>query len=158
MAWDEWEQLKAQAAERHSAKMELNQLAPDPGGSEGGDSAQGDLRVNQRDLAAVGDAAYQLYQGFTHYSGYARTASVTAAGGLKKQGFALGAALDHVAERWAEQTRSLLDATAHISNHLDYTKGAHAGDEVYIAGTISSISTLDGGFDHRSGQSGSGQN
>lgn len=156
MAWDEWEQLKAQAAERHSAKMELNQLAPDPGGSGGGDRAQGDLRVNQRDLAAVGDAAYQLHQDFTHYSGYARTASVTAAGGLKNQGFALGAALDHVAERWAEQTRSLLDATAHISNHLDYTKGAHAGDEVYIADTISSISTLDDGFDHRSGQSGSG--
>lgn len=152
MAWDEWEQLKAQAAERHSTKMELNQLPADPGGSGGGDSPQGDLRVNQKDLAAVGDAAYQLHQSFTHFSTYARAASLTAAGGLKKQGFALGAALDHVAERWADQTRSLLDATAHISNHLDYTKGAHAGDEVYIASSISSISTLDDGFDHRSGQ------
>ena len=152
MAWDEWEQLKTQAAERHSAKMELNQVPADPGGSGSGDSPQGDLRVSQKDLAAVGDAAYQLHQDFAHFSTYARTASLTAAGGLKKQGFALGAALDHVAGRWADQTRSLLDATAHISNHLDYTKGAHAGDEVYIAGSISSISTLDDGFDHRSGQ------
>ncbi|MEV6546631.1 hypothetical protein [Streptomyces sp. NPDC051665] len=153
MAWDEWEQLKSQAAERHSAKMELNQLPADPGGGGGsGDGPQGDLRVSQKDLATVGDAAYQLHQDFTHFSTYARAASLTAAGGLTKQGFALGAALDHVAERWADQTRSLLDATAHISNHLDYTKGAHAGDEVYIADSISSISTLDDGFDHRSGQ------
>lgn len=42
MAWDEWEQLKAEAAERHrngaggpaapAARMRLNQLAPDGGG------------------------------------------------------------------------------------------------------------------------------
>jgi hypothetical protein len=152
MAWDEWEQLKAQAAERHSAKMELNQLPADPGGGSSGDSPQGDLRVSQKDLAAVGNAAYQLHQDFAHYSDYARTASLTAAGGLKKQGFALGPALDHVAERWVDQVQSLLDATAHISNHLDYTKGAHAGDEVYIASAISSLSTLDDGFDQRPGQ------
>ncbi|MFJ9246922.1 hypothetical protein [Streptomyces sp. NPDC101776] len=33
MAWDEWEQLKARAAERHSAKTEVNQLPLAPGGS-----------------------------------------------------------------------------------------------------------------------------
>ncbi|MFD5076999.1 hypothetical protein [Streptomyces sp. NPDC058371] len=147
MAWDEWEQLKAEAAERQPTKMQLNQLPADPGGS--GGIPEGDLRVSQTDLAAVGDAAYQLHQDFTHYSDHARIASMTAAGGLRDQGFALGAALDHVAERWVDQAQSLLDATAHISNHLDYTKGAHAADEVYIAGTLSSISTLDEGFDHR---------
>ncbi|MGW2745705.1 hypothetical protein [Streptomyces sp. NPDC001450] len=152
MAWDEWEQLKTQAAERHSTKMELNSIPADPGGSASGDSPQGDLRVSQKDLAAVGDAAYQLHQDFSRYSDHARLASIKAAGGLKDQGFALGAALDHVAERWVDQVQSLLDATAHISNHLDYTKGVHARDEAYIAGTISSISTLDEGFDQRTGQ------
>lgn len=130
MAWDQWEQLKAQAAERHSTKMELNQLPGDPGQGAGGDSHQGgDLCVSQKDLAAVGNAAYQLHQGF-----------------------ALGAALDHVAERWVDQVQTLLDATAHISNHLDYIKGVHARDEAYIAGTLSSIPTLDAGFDQRTGQ------
>ncbi|MEU3978734.1 hypothetical protein AB0F77_01270 [Streptomyces sp. NPDC026672] len=33
MAWDEWEQLKALAAERHATKMQLNQLPADAGGS-----------------------------------------------------------------------------------------------------------------------------
>ena len=43
------------------------------------------------------------------------------------------------------------DACAHISNHLDYTKNAHAGDEIHIAGTLSSIADLDKGFDERKG-------
>ncbi|WP_156726823.1 amino acid ABC transporter permease [Streptomyces apocyni] len=32
MAWDEWEQLKAQAAERQATQMQLNQRPADPGG------------------------------------------------------------------------------------------------------------------------------
>ncbi|MGW7045941.1 hypothetical protein ACWGDT_25275 [Streptomyces avermitilis] len=149
MAWDEWEQLKseAQARQQSATHMQLNQLPADPGG----DSTQGDLRVSQKDLASVGDAAYELHQGFEHFSDLARMSSIKAAGGLKSEGYAIGAALDHVAQHWVDQVQTLLDATAHISNHLDYTKGAHAGDEVYIAGTLSSIATLDQGFDERKG-------
>ncbi|GAA2291212.1 hypothetical protein GCM10010234_35400 [Streptomyces hawaiiensis] len=151
MAWDEWEQLKGEALRRQqgSTHMQLNQLAPEPSG--GGGNQQGDLRVNQKDLASVGDAAYKLHQDFERFSDHARISSMKAAGGLKAEGFEIGSALDHVAERWVDQVQTLLDATAHISNHLDYTKGAHAGDEVYIAGTISSIATLDKGFDERKG-------
>lgn len=150
MAWDEWEQLKGEAQRRQqgSTHTQLNQLA-DPGG--GGSNPQGDLRVSQSDLAAVGNAAYELHQAFEHYSDHARISSMKAAGGLKSEGYEIGAALDHVAEHWVDQVQSLLDATAHISNHLDYTKGAHAGDEVYIAGTLSSIAALDKGFDERKG-------
>ncbi|MET7355167.1 hypothetical protein [Streptomyces mirabilis] len=32
MAWDEWEQLKNQAAHKQSARMQLNQLPADGGG------------------------------------------------------------------------------------------------------------------------------
>lgn len=78
-----------------------------------------------------------------------RGSSQKAASGLKSEGYALGGALDHVSAQWVAQVQSLLDATAHISHHLDYTKGAHAGDEVFVAGTLSSISTLDAGFDER---------
>lgn len=150
MTWDEWEQLKGEALQRQQASthMRLNQLPADSGGSA---DPQGDLHVNQQDLAAVGDAAYELHQAFQHDSDLARASSLKAAGGLKSEGLDIGAALEHVAEHWVDQVRSLLDATAHISNHLDYTKGAHAGDEVYIAGTLSSIATLDAGFDERKG-------
>ncbi len=60
-----------------------------------------------------------------------------AAGGPESEGFALGAALDHVAEHWVDQVQTLLDACAHISNHMRCTKNQHAADESYIAGTLS---------------------
>ncbi|MEV7245512.1 hypothetical protein AB0N92_30315 [Streptomyces sp. NPDC093248] len=150
MAWDEWEQLKGDALQRAQGQthMRLNHISPDSGGTA---NRQGDLRVNQTDLAGVGDAAYDLYQAFQHDSDLARINSLKAAGGLASEGFEIGSALDTVAQHWVDQARTLLDATAHISNHLDYTKGAHAGDEVYISGTLSGIATLEKGFDERKG-------
>ncbi|WCN03591.1 hypothetical protein [Streptomyces sp. M92] len=145
MAWDEWEQLKAAAAERHSTRMQLNQYP----GDRGGEGTQGDLEVGHKDLEAVGKAAHELFDDFTRYSDHARAASEVAASGLKSEGFDLGAALAHVAERWGEQAKTLLDACAHISNHLRFTKNQHDADESYIAGVVSSITALDAGFDDR---------
>ncbi|WP_030419608.1 hypothetical protein [Streptomyces sp. NRRL F-5065] len=147
MAWDEWEELKARAADRQPTRMRLNQYPAD----QGGDGTQGDLVVGHKDLEAVGKAAHDLFDDFTAYSGHARVASEAAAGGLKGEGFALGGALDHVTERWGEQTKTLLDACAHIANHLRRTGVQHASDHAYIRGVVSSISVLDEGFDTRKG-------
>ncbi|MEV6749716.1 MULTISPECIES: hypothetical protein [unclassified Streptomyces] len=146
MTWDEWEQLKTAAAEKKSAAMQLNRVPDESGGSP---APGGDLKVNQQDLAAVGDAAFKLFDNLGKYGRDAWSISQTAAKDLSTQGFALGGALDHVQARWEEQLKTLLDACAHISNHMDFTKGAHAGDEYYIYGVVSSISTLDDGFTER---------
>ncbi|MFK4147957.1 hypothetical protein [Streptomyces sp. NPDC004065] len=61
MAWQEWEQLKAQAADAHSARMQLNQYPAD----QGGDGTQGDLVVGHEDLEAVGRAAHDLFDHFS---------------------------------------------------------------------------------------------
>ncbi|PZH15840.1 hypothetical protein C1I97_07500 [Streptomyces sp. NTH33] len=148
MAWDEWEQLKAEAAQRRSAQMQLNQIA-DPGGGSG--PPRGDLTVSQKDLKAVGDAAYELYKDFNQYSDLARTSSMAAAEGLAGQGFLIGEALDHVAVRWVDQVRNLLDACVHIYSHLDFTKAVHKGDDERTYAALSSISTLDKGFDQHRG-------
>ena len=55
MAWDEWEQLKADAAERRSTGMQLNQYPADGGGGGGsGQSHSGDnsdrIHVNHDSL------------------------------------------------------------------------------------------------------------
>ncbi|MFD0317386.1 hypothetical protein [Streptomyces flavalbus] len=135
MAWEEWERLKTTS-----------------GQTDAGDQApRGDLVAGQKDLAAVGKAAHDLFEDFHAYSGHARVATEAAAGGLRAEGFALGPALSHVAERWTEQTRTLLDACAHISNHLRFTRTQHAADDTYIAGAVSSITLLDEGFDDRKG-------
>ncbi|MEU5538511.1 hypothetical protein [Streptomyces sp. NPDC020362] len=149
MAWDEWERLKADAQKRDATHMQLNQLA-DPGGG-GGDVHHGDLTVCEKDLKAVGDAAFSLYTDFNQCSDLARISSMKAAGGLTDQGYLIGEALDHVAVRWVDQVQSLLDACVHIYSHLDYTQAVHKGDEERVYATLSSISTLDQGFDQHRG-------
>ncbi|WP_405990428.1 hypothetical protein [Streptomyces sp. NBC_00986] len=147
MTWDEWEQLKSQAARKQSARMRIDQLPADGGGS----TPQGDLTVSNKDLAAIGDRAFKLWEDLGRYGRDASSSSRTAASDLTAQGFGLGGAVDHVQKRWEEQVTSLLDACGHISNHMDYTKKAHQGDEFYISGQISSISTLDKGFSEGTG-------
>ncbi|GAA3231544.1 hypothetical protein MTQ10_17860 [Streptomyces sp. XM83C] len=140
MAWDEWEQLKKEAATRRETAMQIDHVPPEPG------EPQGDLKVNQQDLAAVGDSAFKLYTKLAKHGRDAWSPSQSAAQDLTSQGFDLGSGLHRVQERWEKQLQTLLDAVGHISNHMDYTKNAHAGDEHYISGLVSKISVLDQGF------------
>ncbi|GAA1297406.1 MULTISPECIES: hypothetical protein [Streptomyces violaceusniger group] len=141
---DEWAQIKSEAAQRQETHMRLNQV-DGPGGTAPSPAAQkGDLSVKAKDLAAIGDAAFKLYQRLDKDGDHAQTTSATAAKDLKDD-FDIGGALSEVVETWRTQVNSLLAACAHISNHLDYTKKAHAGDEHYIAASFS-YETLDENF------------
>ncbi|MEV5432029.1 hypothetical protein [Streptomyces sp. NPDC052701] len=48
MAWDEWEQLKQDAAQRHGAQMQLDQLPPGDGAGPSTSSVTGGLTSNKR--------------------------------------------------------------------------------------------------------------
>jgi len=146
MAWDEWERLKAAAADGAGTQMQLNGLPS--GDSVGkGRGENGDLKVNQTDLAAIGNQAFKLHERLWDKARVSIPSSDRAATDLTAQGFELGSALRHVSKRWEKQLKSLMDACAHISNHLDFTKNAHQGDEHFIQRKMSSISALDKGFD-----------
>lgn len=155
MAWEEWEQLKSQAAERQSAHMQLNQTDPGMGG---GPTAQpgsyGDLQVSEAGLAKIGEHAHGLFERLWDEARLAVPSTDKAAGSLTTQGFALGGALQHVSTRWDEQLKSLRDACGHISNHMRVTKKLHAGDEDYIQRQMSSIDALEAGFNERVGKPG----
>ncbi|AZK96851.1 hypothetical protein GTW66_11220 [Streptomyces sp. SID5473] len=145
MAWEEWDELKASAAERSSGEMQLNGLPDDERPPAVG---TGDLQVTQKDLAAVGDHAYKLYNRLWPEVRQAVVPSTDRAGdGLTSQKFALGAALKHVATRWDKQLGTLMDACAHISNHMDLSNKTHRDDDEWIRRSMSSIQTLDRGFD-----------
>jgi hypothetical protein len=146
MAWDEWERLKTSAGEGSSARMRLNGLPPEDKAPTG--DGAGDLKVSQTDLAAVGDEAYKLYNKLWPQARVAMASSSEAANYLAKEGFALGGALKHVADRWENpQLKSLMDACAHISNHMDFSGKSHQDDDAFIQRKMSSIVTLDEGFD-----------
>ncbi|MEV2217927.1 hypothetical protein AB0H86_41970 [Streptomyces sp. NPDC050997] len=140
MAWEEWDQLKSEAAERGSTHMRLNQLAPDGGGGGGG----GDLVVNQDDLGAVGHEAHGLHgdlHGQADVAGmgmdkHGSGSTMQAATELSSSNFALGDSLSLTVEIWTSQVNSLLDACAAISNHLDFSKKLHANDDAAIAAAV----------------------
>src|SRR5690606_1523029 len=58
MAWDEWEQIKAEVAQKQATSMQLNRVAPDPG--HGGGGAAPDLVVHDDQLGKLGNMAYDL--------------------------------------------------------------------------------------------------
>ncbi|MFP1627866.1 hypothetical protein ACLB9X_22455 [Streptomyces sp. 5K101] len=59
MAWDEWEQLKTEAAERHSTQMQLNQYPAEQGGGELGATSE-NLKSDKRAWVKAGDGIKRL--------------------------------------------------------------------------------------------------
>ncbi|WP_413753517.1 hypothetical protein NRF20_28280 [Streptomyces sp. R-74717] len=139
MTWNEWEQAKAEAAERHAARTRLNQLPTGTGGS-----SRGDLVVHQDDLGAVGHDAFVLHghlgkQADIAGAGMSKNgagSTMQAAAALKSHHFATGPVMESAVELWTTRTKSLLQACAHISNHLDFTKKSHAKDDELIAAEL----------------------
>ncbi|MFI6205627.1 hypothetical protein ACIBAI_04420 [Streptomyces sp. NPDC051041] len=61
MAWEEWERLKAAAVAQHSARMQLNQLPADQGGTgPGGGGTSGRLRSDKAVWSAAAEGVGDL--------------------------------------------------------------------------------------------------
>lgn len=143
MAWEEWEQLKADAARKQSASMELNHLqnTNSAGGAAG---AGGDLVVHQDDLGAVGHEAFILHDHLRKGADIAGAgsgkghegSSMQAAASLKSHHFVMGSAIEKTVDIWTAQVKSVLQACAHISNHLDFSKKLHSKDDERIAADL----------------------
>ncbi|AZM59723.1 MULTISPECIES: hypothetical protein [unclassified Streptomyces] len=143
MAWDEWERLKAQAADRQSTRMRLNQ-APAQGGPGGGEAP--DLVVRQDDLGAVGHDAFVLHGDLVKKVDIAGAglnsdqagSTHQAATALSGSHFTLGDELMTTLSVWESQVKAVRQACAHISNHLDFSKKLHANDDAGVAAVIRS--------------------
>ncbi|CAL9437712.1 hypothetical protein [Streptomyces sp. enrichment culture] len=129
MAWGDWEQAKQDAATR----MRLNQLPPDARGP----AVNADLVVHDRVLGSLGDMARDLREAVSRDGDHARAATAEAASELAADGLGLGGAMRAVHDAWTTKLATLKDACAHISNHLDYSRSAHAKDEQKIVADFS---------------------
>ncbi|MFI6289506.1 hypothetical protein ACIBCM_33015 [Streptomyces sp. NPDC051018] len=119
----EWAQAKADAA------MRLNRVPDEPGVPRGPGGGSGDLLVRGDDLGLIGRAAYRLRGGLASAGKHAAEATRGAAGELGGGRFTTGPALTGLAGAWDNQVKALLEACAHISNHLDFTTKVHGEDE-----------------------------
>ncbi|MER6350025.1 hypothetical protein ACWC10_30400 [Streptomyces sp. NPDC001595] len=139
MTWDEWERAKTQASDAHTARMQLNQAEPGPSGSGGAD-----LIVHQDDLGAVGHEAFILHGELKKRADIAGAGidkngsgtTMQAAAALKSHHLGLGSELETTVEVWTSQVKHVLQACAHISNHLDYSKKLAAQEDKGIAAEI----------------------
>lgn len=132
----EWAELRAAAAERTA--MQINSVPAEGGGGGGGK----DLVVNRDDLGAIGNDAYDLLGRLAKEGDIARPTTFDAAIALTNGNFVSGSAVLKVHDYWQTHLRTLLDACAQISNHLDYSKAQHAKDEVKIVGDLTRVSAL----------------
>ncbi|KIE23492.1 hypothetical protein LK08_29660 [Streptomyces sp. MUSC 125] len=143
MAWDEWEQLKVRAAGRQPTAARLHGLPADASGL--GREGARDLVVRQDDLGAVGHKANTLYHEVkcqadiaVEADGNATGSSSQAVVNLKSHGFRTGGALETALEMWTSQVKSVLQACAHISDHLEYTAKLHSEDDARIGSVLRS--------------------
>ncbi|MEU5161835.1 hypothetical protein AB0G74_19845 [Streptomyces sp. NPDC020875] len=100
--------------------------------------------VRQDDLGAVGHEAFVLHGELKKKADIAGTgldaggsgSTMRAAAGLKSRNLGLGAELESTVGIWTSQVKHVLQACAHISNHLDFSKKLHARDDAKIATEI----------------------
>ncbi|MER5480842.1 hypothetical protein ABT026_28275 [Streptomyces sp. NPDC002734] len=130
MAWDEWAKLKAEAAARTEPGMRLNQLDAPAGG--GGGTGGEDLVVHDDQLGKLGNMAFELRERLHRDGDFARPATFRASVDMANDGLDTGSALTEVHDAWNTQLRTLLEACAHISNHLDFSRTQHAKDEDHV--------------------------
>jgi hypothetical protein len=133
---EEWAELRAAAAERTA--MRINSVPADGGGGGGGR----DLVVSRDDLGAIGNDAYDLLGRLAKEGDIARSSTFDAATALTNGNFVSGSGVLKVHDRWQTHLKTLLDACAQISNHLDYSKAQHAKDEAKVEGDLKRISVL----------------
>ncbi|MFJ4526090.1 hypothetical protein ACIP4Y_35045 [Streptomyces sp. NPDC088810] len=133
----EWTELRAAAAKRTA--MQIDSIPADGGGGGGGGN---DLVVNRDDLGAIGNDAYELLGRLAKEGDIARSSTFDAATALTNGNFVSGSAVLKVHDFWQNHLKTLLDACAQISNHLDYSKAQHAKDEAKIEGDLTRISVL----------------
>ncbi|MBM7440800.1 hypothetical protein [Streptomyces sp. HB132] len=133
---EEWAGLKAEAATR----MQLNGAPTrDPDASPTG----ADLVVHDDELGKIGHFAYRLHSNLKADGKHARTTSKAAGTSLTSDGFEMGKALTSASTAWAKQVGALVDACAHISNHLDYTKASKKKDDEWVATQVSASKISD---------------
>ncbi|UFR04372.1 hypothetical protein KBP30_25810 [Streptomyces sp. Go40/10] len=133
MAWDEWEQLKAAAADRHSARMQLNQL---PMGMGGGGKVQGRLRSDKAAWSAAGEGVGSLRDGL----GKALTKLQQGQTGLDKESVCLTAAAQKgVYESWERRVTDVSDLCRGLAEVLNKTGHDQLRTDEAIKGEIAGL-------------------
>ncbi|MFI6050622.1 hypothetical protein ACIBCO_11085 [Streptomyces violascens] len=119
MAWDEWEQLKADAVARGGAtRMQINGVPPDGANASAGSEVTGGLKTTKAAWVKAGVGVSDQREGL----GKALTALSEGQKGLgPTEGCLTAAAQDKVHASWARYVRDLSEKCAALQGVLDQT-------------------------------------
>ncbi len=100
--------------------------------------------MHQDDLGDVGHEAFILHGELKKKADVAGAgvdksgsgSTMQAAAALKSHNLGLGTELESTVEIWTSQVKHVLQACAHISDHLDYSKKLHAQEDARIGAEI----------------------
>ncbi|MFF1418234.1 hypothetical protein [Streptomyces sp. NPDC058280] len=142
MAWQEWEQIKAELTTRQGAQMRLNQLAP-----AGGGGATPDLASSPAEKQAAAKAINDDLEPGVERDGKHATETVNAVvkefGARDGYGWDTSAALKKAHETWEGQVNALLGRLATEKNLLSATAAGFQNNELDIAAQMARQSRID---------------
>ncbi|MFJ6076462.1 hypothetical protein ACIQFU_37530 [Streptomyces sp. NPDC093065] len=154
MAWEEWEQLKAAAAERQSAHMQLNQLPADQSGTSASPTygpPSGRLRSDKAAWSKSGEGLGELRAGM----GKALTKLEDAQTGLDEKGaFLTATAQLDVFDSWARRVKDIDAWCDGLADVLEKTGNDQLRTDEAIRAEIAAlnVSAKDGSASHGSGR------
>ncbi|MFI2432031.1 hypothetical protein [Streptomyces sp. NPDC018693] len=142
MAWEEWEQLKAQALARSQNGMQLNGVA-EAGGA--GATGAPDFRTNKPGKKiAVNALRVELPEGTKEAGSHPDESSSAAA--REFSGWETGSGLTSAHEEWGLQVQGLL---GRLDRDLGALEGSHGHFQYVDHGVGSQLAQLDSGVDPR---------
>ncbi|MFE7512667.1 hypothetical protein ACFU8I_15835 [Streptomyces sp. NPDC057540] len=145
MGWDEWEQIKADAAAGPSASMRLNQLAPAAGGGGVGNPDMASSPAAKK--AAVKALNDDLEPGVTRDGKHAAETTkdaVRAFGAKDGNGWDTSGALRRAHETWEKQVKMLLGRLSSEKQALGATGTSMRNNELDIAARLARQSRIQG--------------
>ncbi|MER5988618.1 hypothetical protein [Streptomyces sp. NPDC001787] len=141
MAWEEWEQIKADVTSRHAGQMQLNQLAPATGG------VAPDLASNPAEKQAAAKAINDDLEHDVERDGKHAAESVNAAvkefGARDGYGWETSRELKKAHKTWEKQVKALLSRLAWEKRALGKTGIDFQNNDLDIAAHLARQSRID---------------
>jgi hypothetical protein len=138
MAWNEWEQIKAEGAQRQLTQLQLNRLDGGPGVSGGAGGTPDFVSTPAQKKAAANTIETELEPDTKKATEHADETTGTTIRGFDGWDTAVG--LKKVATTWDQQVKALMGRLAFEKGALRRTSGFFVGNDKAIGAQVRTIS------------------
>ncbi|MER6994685.1 hypothetical protein [Streptomyces sp. NPDC000410] len=144
MAWEEWDQIKAEVTTRQADQMRLNQLAPERGGGGTTPDLASSPAKKQAAVKAINDDLEPGVERDGKHAAVSVSAVVKEFGARDGHGWDTSGALKKAHEAWEKQVKMLRGRLATEKGLLSATAIGLQNNDIDIAGQLAQQSRIDG--------------